>query len=107
MTSSFDTLTTTAAWVASVALTPAAAAPQAQDAHALRDQLRSVRVELYCDHEQAALQALRQARRRLASHAVSGGADTMRALEEAAWHIRHHDSGRAHAALVQARDSLA
>ena len=107
MASSFSPLTAAAAWVASVAMhSPAAAAPQAPDARAVRDQLRAVQVELYCDHEQAALQALRHARR-LASTAVGGGADTRRALEEAAWHIRHHDSGRAHLALVQARDSLA
>lgn len=107
MASSLGPLTAAAAWVASVAMhSTAAATPYGADASAVRDQLRAVQVELYCDREQSTLQALRHARS-MASTTVGGGADTRRALEEAAWHIRRHDSGRAHLALVQARDNLA
>lgn len=81
---------------------PEAAAPLLGPARAA---LANARVELYCDHEAAALRALREAREAMIG---AGGApvEAMGAVEEASWHIRHHHGNEAQIALQVARDIL-
>lgn len=68
--------------------------------------LRSAQVELYCDHEAEAMQALREARRHLSGE-TPVDARTITAVEQAAWHIRHHAMDEAQRSLDQARAGLA
>lgn len=105
MTHPISAFDLTSALVASQALpaTPSAAAVIPNET--AREALNHARVELYCDHEAAALRALREAREAMIG---AGGApvEAMGAVEEASWHIRHHHGNEAQIALQVARDSL-
>lgn len=73
---------------------------------ATRHELRAARVELYCAHEDAALQALRRARGALLAEDPLA-APLLAAMDEAAWHIRHHAPHDAHLVLEATRERLA
>ncbi|HZY19039.1 MAG TPA: hypothetical protein VFE82_11195 [Ramlibacter sp.] len=68
--------------------------------------LRSAQVELYCDHESAALTAVRAARTALAG-SMAGGLQVRFLVEAAVWHVRHHEFALAQHALADARLRLA
>lgn len=106
MADSFNSFTAATAWVASLGVhAPHHDAPPVQHEVA-RDVLRHAQVALYCDHDQDAIHALREARRLLAE-ADARGQLARRSVDEAAWHIRHHHAGEALTALEAARDRLA
>lgn len=67
--------------------------------------LRSAQVELYCDHDAAALIALREARRSLAGDQPPE-AVALASLDEASWHIRRHEMPEAQRAIVHACQHL-
>ncbi len=101
-----DTSSAAAALVGSLGLhAPDAAAPTPPHDAALAA-LRKAQVELYCDHDAAAITALRTARQALAGEAPSP-AGALASVDEAAWHIRRHAMQAAQTALAQARSDLA
>lgn len=105
MNTALDILGTAGAWVAGLAAHgQTVLAPLPHDA--TRHELRMARIELYCAHEDAALLALRRARGTLAAEDPQA-VPLLAALDEAAWHIRHHAPGDAHQVLEAARDRLA
>lgn len=106
MTPILDTFSATVALVGSLGMhaADAAVAPRAH-ADALAA-LRSAQVQLYCDHDAAAMTALREARRALAGDSASQ-AVAMASMDQAAWHMRRHELREAQAALAQARLRLA
>lgn len=67
--------------------------------------LRTAQVELYCDHEAAAMTALHAARRELLGEAAEE-AGLLASVEEAVWHVRRHDTERAQATIAFVRDAL-
>jgi hypothetical protein len=70
-----------------------------------RDALLRAEVELFCDHEHEAIKAIRLAREAVVASAVV----PMRArleIEEATWHIRHHEVAKALYSLEAARGHL-
>ena len=85
--------------------TPAASGRFATQAQVLAS-LRMAQVELYSDHDAAALQAIRRARRELAAQPQANAARELAALDQAAWQVRHHDSLGAVATLDAARSRL-
>ncbi|MEY8877583.1 MAG: hypothetical protein AB9M60_13815 [Leptothrix sp. (in: b-proteobacteria)] len=72
-----------------------------------RAELRTAQVELYCDHRTQALQAIRRARRQLSQPQDGAAPHELAALDEAAWHVRHHEDGAALDSLDLARTQLA
>lgn len=60
------------------------------------------RVDLYCDHNNLAIAAIREARRELKTTSSPGVADALTALDEASWMTRHNDFLRAELALEHA-----
>lgn len=86
----------------------AAATPrEAHHAHdEVLDVLRTAQVELYCDHESAAMAAVREARKGLDTHTAQDSL-ALADLEEAAWHLRHHHADEALNAIGRARKTLA
>ena len=107
MTPITDTFTLAAALVGGLSLQPLDTERDRATAQgAAAAALRTAQVELYCDHDAAALVALREARRHL-SGSAQVGADTLSAVEQAAWHIRHHAMDAAQRSLDQARAGLA
>lgn len=106
MADSSNSFTAATAWVASLGVqAPRPAGAAAAHGPAL-DVLRNAQVALYCDHEHEAILALREARRLLADGDLPG-LEARRAVDEAAWHIRHHATRAAQSALQHARDRLA
>lgn len=105
MAYSSNAFTAATAWVASLGMHAAPAAAAVPAHGAALDVLRHAQVALYCDHEHEAILALREARRLLA-HDDRQGLQARRAMDEAAWHIRHHATGAAQTALQHARDHL-
>lgn len=100
-----DTLSATTALVGSLGLhaTEPFIAPRA---HGLAlSALRSAQVELYCDHDAAALIALREARRSLLGD-LAAEAVALASMDAASWHIRRHELPQAQMALAQARQWL-
>jgi len=88
-------------------LEPPAAPVPSPDDHALAlHALLMAQVELYCDHDAAAVVALREAHRALLRDSCFAIA-ALASLDEAAWHIRHHEMREALRAITRARDSLA
>lgn len=83
-----------------------ATAPLALDHVGAMLALRDAQVQLYCDHDAAAISALAEARRSLMAEAVPE-ATALATLEAAAWHIRRHETDAAQRAIVQVRDRLA
>ena len=81
----------------------AAAEPPAQaqtlPVDALHQQLRDAQVALFCDHDEAALHALREARQELVGH-VPNDSPLLVAVEEAVWFVRRHDMVGAHRAIA-------
>ena len=73
---------------------------------AASEQIRRAQVDIYCGHDGQALTAIREARHTLQSSATSMVADTLSALDEAAWFIRHHDFHQAERALEDALDNM-
>ena len=78
---------------------PAAPSPVPEQAVA---EIRSARVQLYCDHDVQAMADIRAARSRLEDGAPLARARS--ALDEAAWHARH---GRFQDAELALDDALA
>jgi hypothetical protein len=80
--------------------TDAPAASQLHDvpAQASAD-MRVAQVELYCDHPATAIGAIRRARKSLQAAQDPSLATELAALEQASFHVRHHDAGAAVAAL--------
>ena len=72
---------------------------------AVKSDLRNAEIEMYCDHDDLALQALRSARSRLQSEAVPP-VPACESLAEVSWHLRHHDHTAAAAALQRAYHQL-
>lgn len=60
------------------------------------------RVDIYCDHNNLAIAAIREARRELKAMSSPGVADALAALAEASWMARHNDFLRAELALEHA-----
>lgn len=110
MTTFSDTFSVTTALVGSLAAPAPVAAlahPGAEAAHrGAMTALRVAQVELYCDHDAAAMTALREARRSLAGEGPAE-AVALASLDEAAWHIRRHEMPDAQRAIAHARLSLA
>lgn len=106
MSTIFDTLSATAALVGSLGMTATQAAPLPHANGEALSALRTAQVELYCDHDAAAMVALREARRSLIGQAPPE-AVALAALDEAAWHIRRHEMREAQLAIGQARLRLA
>lgn len=101
-----STLSATTALVASLGLQGEPPAP-AHAGHRLALQaLRTAQVELYCDHDAAAISALRDARRWLLGDTRTEGA-ALASLNEAAWHVLRHEMHGALLAIARARDRLA
>jgi hypothetical protein len=69
--------------------------------------IRSAQVELYCDHPSTAVVAIRQATHELMASSDHAAATALAALAEARWHVRHHHTGEAVAALDDAMARLA
>lgn len=105
MADSSNSLTAATAWVASLGVHAPPAAEAVWSRGPALDVLRNAQVALYCDHEHEAILALRQARRLLAD-GDRQGLQARRAVDEAAWHIRHHETRAAQSALQNARDRL-
>lgn len=106
MAYALNNLSAATAWVASFGVhAPVTFAAPMMAHDATRDVLRDAQVALYCDHDHEAMHALRQARR-LLNGADPRGQDAMRAVDEAAWHIRHHETAAAQSMLDLARDRL-
>lgn len=106
MADSSNAFTAATAWVASLGVhAPDTSSTSWPHGPAL-DVLRNAQVALYCDHEHEAILALREARRLLAD-GDQQGLEARRAVDEAAWHIRHHATRAAQSALQHARDRLA
>jgi len=61
----------------------------------LQQQLRDVRVELYCDHEDHALQMMREARRSLIAQHDEVSERGVEHLDQAIWAVRHGDTAQA------------
>jgi hypothetical protein len=74
------------------------------DSTHMREALRTAEVELYCDHEGAALQALRHVRADL--DAVPPAHPLHAALEAAVWSVRTHHTAEAHRVLRLMQDNL-
>ncbi|GAP37193.1 hypothetical protein [Piscinibacter sakaiensis] len=100
-------------WNVAAALVASQGRPAAEPARAAllhaphapaREAVEHARVELYCDHDEAALRALRDARGALRD--AGDAPNAALAVEEAAWHIRRHHPGEAQAALRHAHDAL-
>ena len=72
---------------------------------AVKSDLRHAEIEMYCDHDDLALQALRSARTRLQSEAVPP-VPACESLAEVSWHLRHHDHVAAAAALQRVYHQL-
>ncbi len=72
-----------------------------------RIEMRVAQVEVYCDHPAQAIQAIQRARRQLAGQTGWAATRELAALDEAAWHVRHHENGAAVAALDASRTRLA
>lgn len=105
MSNPSDTLAAAAALVSSLAAGPAQATMPLRDHDLAMRALREAQVELYCDHDAAAMTALREARRALAGQ--SGDALALASMESAAWHIRRHEARQAQVAMAFARQQLA
>lgn len=106
MNTTLDTLSAAAALVSSLGIHAAEAAPLPRDHGGVLQALRTAQIELFSDHDAAALTALREAQRGLISE-MPAEAVAMVSIEEAAWHIRRHDMHEAQAAIGQARQQLA
>lgn len=63
------------------------------------DDLRTARVELYCDHRSVAIAAIRRATHALEEAPRAADSVAMAALEEAVWEARRDHTGAAVAAL--------
>jgi hypothetical protein len=107
MTSAFDMLSSAAALVGSLGLHHTEPGPAPATIGAAMRALRIAQVELYCDHDRAAMIALREARRAIVERATRQGVAALGSVDEAAWRIRHHDLERAQVAIAHARTALA
>jgi len=102
------TLVAGLAGASSYASTDISAAADLHDLHAqISTELRLAQVELYCDHDTLALHAIQRARHQLQAQADVATTRELVALDEAAWHVRHHELGAAVATLDAARLRLA
>ncbi|SEL37726.1 hypothetical protein SAMN05216359_10892 [Roseateles sp. YR242] len=61
----------------------------------LQQQLRDVRVELYCDHQDHALQMMRDTRRQLSVQHDDVSERGVEHLDRAIWAVRHGDTDQA------------
>ena len=104
MTTTADTLAAATALVSSLSAGPTAAALPLADHDQAMAALRAAQVELYCDHDAAAMTALREARRALAG--LPSEAAALAAMESAAWHIRRHEAREAQIAMALAQQQL-
>ena len=68
--------------------------------------VRRAQVDIYCSHNSLAMSAIRAARRSLLFMPTAGVADTLVALDEAAWFTRHNDFLHAEEALENALTQL-
>lgn len=68
--------------------------------------MRQARVELFCDHPDSALAAIRKAVGELELPQEALDSEEIVALERAAWHVRRHDTRAAVAALDLAIERL-
>ena len=105
MPNALDTLAAATALLGSLTMSAPAAAEPPADQRQARQVLRTAQVELYCDHDAAAMIAVREARRFLVGTVHEGR--VLASIDEAAWHIRRHEMADAQRALVMARDRLA
>lgn len=91
------------ALMAAFAAASASATPIQDDELASREQRRShlqqqlldVRVELYCDHEDHALQMMREARQALSAQHDDVSERGVAHLDRAIWAVRHGDTQQA------------
>lgn len=100
-----DTLGAVSALVGSVGAHAADAAPLQHPHNQAVAALRTAQIELYCDHDAAALVALREARRCLIGDEPAEVA-ALSSVDAAAWHIRRHEAVRAQTSIARARLSL-
>lgn len=70
-----------------------------------RDALLHAEVELFCDHDHEAIRAIRIARVAVVASAVVPMQARLE-IEEATWHIRHHELAQALYSLEAARGHL-
>lgn len=68
--------------------------------------IRSAQVELYCDHPSLAVAAIRAALLQLETSSTRHAATMLASLDEAAWHVRRHETAAAHRALDRAVSRL-
>ena len=69
---------------------------------AAMEHVRCAQVDIYCSHNSHAMWEIREARRALRATAIGGVAETLVALDEAAWFTRHNDFVHAEEALETA-----
>jgi hypothetical protein len=100
-----DTLTATAALVNAASRSPAHELRQAVDHDVATAALREAQIELYCGHDAAAVTALHEARRALAS--VPSETAALATMESAVWHIRRHEASEAQRDMAIAHQLLA
>lgn len=106
MATSLDTLAAVSALVGSLSVQAPDTAEQHADHPLARAALRTAQVELYCDHDAAAMTALLTARRAVMDSTQKNDF-VLTAMDEAAWHIRRHELDHAQSALQQAQARLA
>lgn len=70
------------------------------------EHVRRAQVDIYTSHNSHAMWAIREARRALRGAAVGGAAETLVALDEAAWYTRHNDFLHAEEALETALEHM-
>ncbi|WP_159594235.1 hypothetical protein [Hydrogenophaga sp. BPS33] len=69
---------------------------------AAMEHVRRAQVDIYTSHNSHAMWAIREARRALRTTSTAGVAETLLALDEAAWFTRHNDFVHAEEALETA-----
>ncbi len=101
-----DSLSAACALIGSLGMhAPEARATLPMPVASVRHCLRTAQVELYCDHDHAALHALLKARHDMAEY-LPPSSSQLQAMEVALWHVRRHELDAAQQAIAFLNDQL-